>query len=52
LKIIYDNDNIHHQKQYPLIFVCGEKKGDPFGLRRMTLLSMGIDGMTFFRKVM
>lgn len=46
--IVFDDNNIHHQWQYPLIFVCGEKKG----VREMTLLSMGTDDMTIFRKVM
>ncbi len=32
--------------------MCGEKKSDPFGLRGLTLPSMGINGMTIFRKVM
>jgi len=40
------------QRQYPLIFMCGEKKCGLFGLRGMILPSMGIDDMTIFRKVM
>jgi hypothetical protein len=32
--------------------MCGKKKCGPFGLRGMTLPSMGIDDMTIFRKVM